>query len=71
MKLEWDPDYVPGVKLGLHTAQIVLSFVLWCLEIAVFRADDAEIVGQNGWTFGVVGRISRMVVQLHTNIRRL
>jgi hypothetical protein len=51
--LEWDPNYVPKVKLGLHSAQILFSFVLWCLAIAVFTSKDADIVGNNGWTFGV------------------
>lgn len=56
MKLfEWDPQIIPGLKLGLHCFQIIFSFVLWCLEIAVFRADGAQIVGKNGWTFAVVG----------------
>ena len=55
MKLEFDPDYVPGVKLGLHCFQIIFSFVAWCLEIAVFKNKDASITGQNGWTFAVVG----------------
>ncbi|KAL6849325.1 hypothetical protein ACO1O0_008864 [Amphichorda felina] len=50
---EWDPNYVPPVKLGLHCAQILLSFVLWCLELAVFNGKDSKIVGTNGWTFGV------------------
>ncbi|WYZ38833.1 hypothetical protein EsH8_III_000747 [Colletotrichum jinshuiense] len=50
---EFDPEYVPGVKLGLHIFQFLLSFVAWALEIAVFRADNAQIVGNNGWTFGV------------------
>jgi hypothetical protein len=53
VSLEWDPNYVPPVKLGLHIAQIVASFVLWCIAIAVFRGEDAKIVGNNGWTFGV------------------
>lgn len=52
--LDFDPEYVPGVKLGLHIFQFILSFVIWGLEIAVFRADNAKIVGNNGWTFGVV-----------------
>lgn len=52
--MEWDPNYVPKVKLGLHIAQAVLSFVLWCIEIAVFRSKNAEITGNNGWTFAVV-----------------
>ncbi|KAF5523741.1 hypothetical protein CGCA056_v004740 [Colletotrichum aenigma] len=51
--LDFDPEYVPGVKLGLHIFQFILSFVIWGLEIAVFRADNAKIVGNNGWTFGV------------------
>ena len=55
MKLEWDPDYVPKVKLGLHIVQIVLAFVAWCLELAVFNGKGAKVVGYNGWTFGVVG----------------
>lgn len=55
---EWEPSYVPPVKLGLHVAQLVISFVIWCLEIAVFRGEDAQIVGLNGWTFGVVSNVS-------------
>ncbi|KAK1655543.1 hypothetical protein BDP81DRAFT_444270 [Colletotrichum phormii] len=51
--LDFDPEYVPGVKLGLHIFQFILSFAIWALEIAVFRADNAKIVGNNGWTFGV------------------
>lgn len=54
VSMEWDPDFVPGVKLGLHSAQILLSFTAWCLEIAVFVARDARIVGNNAWTFSVV-----------------
>jgi hypothetical protein len=61
VSLEWDPHYVPNVKLGLHCAQIVFSFVLWCLAIAVFRGEDARIVGLNGWTFGVVSRYRTIV----------
>lgn len=52
--MEWDPNYVPPVKMVLHIAQGILIFVLWCLELAVFNADKAKIVGNNGWTFGVV-----------------
>ncbi|KAL1879068.1 hypothetical protein VTK73DRAFT_7394 [Phialemonium thermophilum] len=51
--LEWNPDLVPPLKLGLHIAQIIFAFVVFCLEISVFRAKDASIVGRNGWTFGV------------------
>ncbi|TQN63896.1 hypothetical protein CSHISOI_11527 [Colletotrichum shisoi] len=51
--LDFNPELVPRVKLGLHVTQFVLSFVIWALEIAVFRADNAQIVGNNGWTFGV------------------
>lgn len=56
VSMEWDPNYVPPVKMGLHAAQLVLTFVLWCLELAVFNGKDAKIVGKNGWTFGVVSR---------------
>ncbi|KAJ2969288.1 hypothetical protein NQ176_g8744 [Zarea fungicola] len=51
--IEFDPDRVPPVKLGLHIAQIALAFVLWVLELAVFTGKDAKIVGNNGWTFAV------------------
>lgn len=51
--LEWNPDLVPPLKLGLHGAQILFSFIIFCLEISVFRAKNASIVGDNGWTFGV------------------
>ncbi|KAK2040484.1 hypothetical protein LZ31DRAFT_474440 [Colletotrichum somersetense] len=51
--LDINPELIPRIKLGLHSVQFVLSFVIWALEIAVFRADNAKIVGNNGWTFGV------------------
>ncbi|GJC82064.1 hypothetical protein ColLi_04902 [Colletotrichum liriopes] len=51
--LDINPELIPRIKLGLHIGQFVLSFVIWALEIAVFRADNAKIVGNNGWTFGV------------------
>lgn len=54
MKFEWDPDYVPGVKLGLHSFQIIFAIIAWILEIVVFRNDKAKITGRNGWTFAVV-----------------
>ncbi|KAF5131006.1 uncharacterized protein G6M90_00g062450 [Metarhizium brunneum] len=53
MGLEFDPDLVPRVKLGLHCAQILLALVGWCMGIAVFTGKDAKVVGNNGWTFGV------------------
>jgi hypothetical protein len=49
-----DPDKVPMTKMSIHAAQIVLAFVIWCLEITVFVNGQARINGQNGWTFGVV-----------------
>ncbi|KAK6075677.1 chaperone-binding protein [Seiridium cupressi] len=51
--VEWDADYVPGVKLGLHCAQILLGFVIFILEIVLFRSDNATINGNNGWPFGL------------------
>jgi hypothetical protein len=56
MGLEWDADYVPGVKLGLHSMQILFGFVIFILEIILFRADNAVINGNNGWPFGLVRR---------------
>lgn len=52
-KFEWDPDNVPGVKLGLHCMQIIFGFVIFVLEIIVFKDGDAEITGNNGWPFGL------------------
>lgn len=54
--VEFDPDRVPTIKLGLHIAQIVIGFTLWVLEIAVFTAKGSKVVGNNGWTFAVVSR---------------
>ncbi|PHH84753.1 hypothetical protein CDD83_1440 [Cordyceps sp. RAO-2017] len=51
--LEWDPSHVPNVKLALHTIQILFTFTIWCLEIAVFVGRDAKIVVNNAWTFSV------------------
>ncbi|EON97556.1 putative chaperone-binding protein [Phaeoacremonium minimum UCRPA7] len=50
---EWDSEQIPGYKLGLHILQILFAFTAWCLEIAVFRADDSKVNGRNGWTFAV------------------
>ena len=52
--LEVGYEHIPGYKLGLHIFQILFSFTLWALEIAVFKAKDSIVNGQNGWTFGVV-----------------
>lgn len=49
-----DPDRVPTFKLIVHLAQILLIFVIWCLEINVFVDGKAKITGENGWTFGAV-----------------
>ncbi|KAK3378236.1 hypothetical protein B0H63DRAFT_241694 [Podospora didyma] len=48
---EVNAENIPSWKLGFHIAQIVFAFVLWCLEIAVFKDKDASINGNNGWTF--------------------
>ncbi|KAL6878971.1 hypothetical protein J3F83DRAFT_271021 [Trichoderma novae-zelandiae] len=50
---ELDPQILPNLKLGLHSFQIVLGFLVFCLEIAVFRGETSRIVGLNGWTFAV------------------
>lgn len=52
--LELDPERIPLFKLIFHGAQILFAFVLWCLEITVFRTKGAKIVGNNGWTFAAV-----------------
>ena len=51
---EVNAENIPSWKLGFHIAQIVFAFVLWCLEIAVFKDKDASINGNNGWTFACV-----------------
>lgn len=62
--LELDPERIPAFKLAFHVAQILFAFVLWALEIAVFRADGAKVVGNNGWTFAAVRSpaVPRLVV---------
>lgn len=50
---EIDPDIVPNLKLGLHSFQVIFSFVAWCLAIGVFTAKESSITGLNGWTFAV------------------
>jgi len=50
----FNPERVPTAKLATHALQIVLAFVGWCMEIAVFVNDEAVITGQIGWTFAVV-----------------
>ncbi|KAK3945106.1 hypothetical protein QBC46DRAFT_133627 [Diplogelasinospora grovesii] len=51
--IEFDPEQIPAFKLGFHLAQILFAFVAWCLEIAVLRAADSQVNGNNGWTFAV------------------
>ncbi|KAG5939561.1 hypothetical protein E4U53_007779, partial [Claviceps sorghi] len=53
MALDFDPDLVPKAKLGLHCAQILLAFIAWCMEIAVFVGENAKVVRNNGWAFAV------------------
>lgn len=52
-EMEINADRVPLYKLILHVLQIVLSFVSWCLEIAVFRSSGASLNGQSSWAFAV------------------
>lgn len=52
--VEWDADYLPNLKLGLHSMQILFGFVVFVLEIILFRSDNAVINGNNGWPFGLV-----------------
>lgn len=53
-KFEFAPDLVPKVKLGLHITHGIFAFVIFVLEIIVFRKQDAIINGNNGWTFAMV-----------------
>jgi hypothetical protein len=59
-ELNFDPERIPSVKLAAHIVQIVLSFVIWCMEIAVFRGEGAKVVGNNGWTFAVVRTATKL-----------
>lgn len=52
-EFEWDPEQLPNLKLGLHVAQMLFAFIIFCLEISVFRTADSLIVGNNGWPFAV------------------
>ncbi|EFX02547.1 chaperone-binding protein [Grosmannia clavigera kw1407] len=52
-EFEINAEHIPLYKLVLHILQLVLSFVCWCLEIAVFRSKNATVNGQCGWAFGV------------------
>jgi hypothetical protein len=53
-EFEWDPENVPGLKLGLHIAQILFGFIVFALEISVFKDKISIINGNNGWAFAVV-----------------
>lgn len=55
--VEWEADYTPGVKLGLHSMQILFGFVIFILEIILFRSNNATINGNNGWPFGLVSNL--------------
>ncbi|KAK4453662.1 hypothetical protein QBC34DRAFT_394672 [Podospora aff. communis PSN243] len=51
--LELNAEHVPKFKLAFHIGQIVFALVLWCMEIAVFRAEGSIVTGNVGWTFAV------------------
>ena len=53
-KFELAPDLVPKVKLGIHILHTIIAFVIFVLEIVLFRKPKAEITGNNGWTFAMV-----------------
>ena len=53
-KFELAPDLVPKVKLGLHILHTIVAFVIFVLEIVLFRKPEAKITGNNGWTFAMV-----------------
>ena len=61
--LEVHAESIPKFKLAFHIAQIVFSLVLWCIEIAVFRADGSVVTGNVGWTFAVVRAPCFLVVE--------
>ena len=60
-ELEFDAEKIPLFKLIAHCTQILLVFILWCLEITVFRADGAAVNGNNGWTFAVVSLVASWI----------
>lgn len=51
--MEFNPHHFQHIKLALHIAQLVIIFVAWVIEIAVFRS-SADIDGRAGWYFGLV-----------------
>ncbi len=53
-KFEIAPDLVPKVKLSLHIVHSIFAFIIFVLEIVLFRKQDALINGNNGWTFAMV-----------------
>lgn len=52
--MELNTDHIPRFKLAFHIGQFVCTLVLWCMEIAVFRAEGSVVNGNVGWTFAVV-----------------
>ena len=51
--MQFEPHYFPVAKLSVHVAQLLIIFVAWILEIAVFRS-SASIDGRAGWYFALV-----------------
>ncbi|KAK0754747.1 hypothetical protein B0T18DRAFT_435045 [Schizothecium vesticola] len=51
--IELNTDHIPALKLAFHIGQFVCTLVLWCMEIAVFRAEGSVVNGNVGWTFAV------------------
>ena len=54
VNLSLDPDTVPNLKLGLHSFQIIFSFVTWIIDIIVLNDATSIVNGKIGWPFAVV-----------------
>jgi hypothetical protein len=52
-RFDINPELIPRVKLILHGIHGALAFIIFILEIVLFRSTDSLITGNNGWTFGM------------------
>jgi hypothetical protein len=65
--MEFSPHHFQHIKLALHIAQLVIIFVAWAIEIAVFRS-SAHIDGRAGWYFGLVCAVHSSRIILTSDI---
>ena len=49
-----DPETIPNLKVGAHSFQLILVFVIFVLEIIVLKDENSAVNGNIAWPFAMV-----------------